>query len=271
MTCCCSGVAAAVDGHFTQKRAAADLAEYRAHGPASTTRLLLAGLANAGPLRGRLLDIGSGIGVLTFELLERGLAGAVGVDLSSAYVATASEEAERRGRNDRTRFVQGDFLDVAGELPTADVVTLDRVVCCYPEYERLLTESARRAVRSFALSYPRGVWYVRMWIGLENLMRRLRGNPFRAFVHSPVAMQYLIRRAGFELAFQGGTWKWCADVYLRRANDGEAASDGYARMGRPDTGLDAVSRGERNGKNAEFIDPKRYAQLVVDHDRVLTF
>jgi hypothetical protein len=25
------------------------------------------------------------------------------------------------------------------------------------------------------------------------------------------------------------------------------------------------------GKNAEFIDPKRYAQLVVDADRTLTF
>jgi cyclopropane fatty-acyl-phospholipid synthase-like methyltransferase len=63
-------------------------------------RLLLAGIAKAGQPHGRLLDIGSGVGALTFELLERGLTEAIGVDLSSAYVAAAAEEAARRGRTD---------------------------------------------------------------------------------------------------------------------------------------------------------------------------
>jgi hypothetical protein len=94
----------------------------------------------------------------------------VGVDLSSAHVAIAAQEASR-SRSESTRFLQGDFLDIATQLPCADVVTLDRVVCCYPEYERFLEESLRHAGRVFAFSYPLDRWYVRTWVGVENFGR----------------------------------------------------------------------------------------------------
>ena len=213
MTGCCSGVAAAAERQFSEKRATKDLAQYRTKGPGATARLLLAGIAKAGQPNGRLLDIGSGVGVLTFELLDRGLTEAIGVDLSSAYIAAASEEVARRGRADSMRFVHGDFVSIAGQLLAADIVTLDRVICCYPEYERLLAESVRHADRHFALSYPRDVWYVRTWVGVENMARQLRRNPFRTFVHSASAMEHVIRRAGFALVSRSCTRAWCADVY----------------------------------------------------------
>jgi SAM-dependent methyltransferase len=214
-SCCCSGVGAAAERQFSEKRAAKDLAQYRTKGPGSTARLLLVGIPKAGQPQGRLLDIGSGVGALTFELLERGLTDAVGVDLSSAYVAVASAEAVRRGRTDSVRFVHGDFVGIASQLLPADVVTLDRVVCCYPECEQLLDESARLAAHCFALSYPRDVWYVRTWVGLQNAARQLCRNPFRTFVHSASAMENVIQRAGLELATRGCTRTWCADVYRR--------------------------------------------------------
>ena len=215
MSCCCSSVGAAAERQFSEKRATKDLAQYRAKGPGSTTRLLLTGLAKAGPQRGPLLDIGSGVGALTFELLDQGMTSAVGVDLSAAYVAAAAQEAARRGRSYSTRFVQADFLDVVGQLPTADVVMLDRVVCCYPDYERLLDESLRRANRYVGISYPRDLWYVRTWVGIQNVGRQLRGNPFRTFVHSASVMENVIRRAGFALLSRSCTRTWCADVYVR--------------------------------------------------------
>jgi magnesium-protoporphyrin O-methyltransferase len=215
MSCCCSSVGAAAERQFSEKRATKDLAKYRAKGPGPTARLLLAGIAKAGPPQGRLLDVGSGVGALTFELLERGLTEAVGVDLSSAYVAAASGEAARRGRTDAVRFVHGDFVLIASQVLAADLVTLDRVVCCYPEYERLLDESARHASRCVALSYPRDVWYVRIWVGLQNLGRQLCRNPFRTFVHSASAVEHVIRREGFELVSRSCTRTWCADVYRR--------------------------------------------------------
>ena len=213
MSCCCLGAGAAAERQFSEKRAMEDLAQYRTKGPGSTARLLLAGIAKAGQLHGRLLDIGSGVGALTFELLDRGLTEAIGVDLSSAYVAAASEEAARRGRTDSVRFVHDDFVVIASQLVAADIVTLDRVICCYPEYDRLLDESVRHADRYFALSYPRNVCYVRAWVGLQNLGRQLRRNPFRTFVHSASAMDHVIRRAGLELVSRSSTWTWCADVY----------------------------------------------------------
>jgi SAM-dependent methyltransferase len=213
MSCCCSGVGAAAERQFSEKRAREDLAQYRTKGPGATARLLLAGIAKAGRPQGRLLDIGSGVGALTFELLERGLTEAVGVDLSSAYVAAASAEVARRGRTDSVRFVHGDFVEIADQFLPADVVALDRVVCCYPEYERLLDESTRLAGRCFALSYPRDVWYVRTWVGLQNVARRMWRNPFRIFVHSASALEQVIRRAGFELVSRSCTRTWCADVY----------------------------------------------------------
>jgi magnesium-protoporphyrin O-methyltransferase len=215
MTCCGSSVGDAAERQFSQKRAAKDLAQYRAKGPGPTTRLLLAGLTKTGSVQGRLLDIGSGVGALTFELLELGLTSAVGVDLSSAHVATASKEAARRGRSDSTRFVQGDFLDVASQLKSADIVTLDRVVCCYPEYERFLEESLRHTDQYFALSYPKDLWYIRAWVGLENLGRQITQNTFRSFVHPVSAMERVIHRSGFRRLSRSGTRIWCADVYAR--------------------------------------------------------
>jgi SAM-dependent methyltransferase len=215
MPCGCGDFRNAAERQFSQKRATKDLAQYRAKGPGPTTRLLLAGLATVGPLHGGLLDIGSGVGVLSFELLERGVTSAVGVDLSSAHIAIAAQEASRRGRSESTRFLQGDFLDIAATLPSADVVTLDRVVCCYPAYERFLQESLRHADRIFAFSYPLDRWYVRTWVGLENCGRAVTRNAFRSFVHPVSAMEDVIRRERFRLLDRRSTGTWRADVYAR--------------------------------------------------------
>lgn len=216
MACCYTSVSGATERQFSERRATEDLAQYRAKGVGATGRLILAGLAKTGPLRGQLVDVGSGIGALTFELLDRGLTSAVGVDLSSAYVAAAVSEAARRGRSAAAQFIHGNFVDVAERLPAGDVVTLDRVICCYPDVDLLLDASLRRTDRYLALSYPRDVWYVRTWVGIQNLGRRIARNPFRTFMHSAPAMETRIRRAGFELFNRTCTRTWCADVYERR-------------------------------------------------------
>ena len=127
-----------------------------------TTRLLRDGLATAGLATGALLDVGGGLGVLTLDLLDLGMSRAVVVEASSAYLAAASEEAARRGRSTSIQFVHGDFLAVTNQLPRSTVVTLDRVVCCYPFFESLLEQALGHAERGFAFSYPRDRWYVRV-------------------------------------------------------------------------------------------------------------
>lgn len=214
MACCC-GFDASVDRQFTRQRADKELARYRKGGPGVTTRLLRDGLVAAKLLNGTLLDVGTGIGALTFELLERGVTHAVGVDASRAYLASAEDEASRRGRSQATTFIHGDFVAVAAGVPDADLVTLDRVVCCYPSHQSLLAESLRHAGRGFALSYPRDRWFVKVVVRVENAARRLAGNPFRTFVHPVAEMQQVIGSAGFELVSRSQTRTWAADVYAK--------------------------------------------------------
>jgi SAM-dependent methyltransferase len=216
MSCCsgCVGYAAA-ERQFGPAVAERDLKSYRKKGPGPTTRLLRDLLADTGAIDGILLDVGSGIGGLTFELLERGVTRAIAVDASAAYLAAAAREATRRDRLRAIELVQGDFLEVAPQIPKATVVTLDRVICCYPSYEALLNESLRHAERLFAFSYPRDAWYVHAAIGFENRLRWLKRNPFRAFVHPVNRMTGIIERAGFKLVARRQTWQWSADVWTR--------------------------------------------------------
>jgi ubiquinone/menaquinone biosynthesis C-methylase UbiE len=215
MTCSCCAFPDTAERQFTQKKAVAEMTRYRRNGPGPTTRLLRDGLITLGLLEGTLLDVGGGVGALSFELLDRGIARAVVVDASAAYLAVASEEAVRRGRS-TADFVHGDFITLADQLPPADVVTLDRVVCCYPLYEPLLEEALQHAQRVLAFSYPRGRWYVRVRVWFENALRKRQGHPFRTFVHPASRMQRLVEQAGFELVSRRRTLTWSVDVFLRR-------------------------------------------------------
>jgi SAM-dependent methyltransferase len=215
MACSCCDFGDAAERQFTRDRAAKELRRYRRKGMGTTTRLLRDGLTGAGLTDGVLLDIGAGIGALTFELLEGGISQATVVEASSAYLAAASDEAARRDRSADIEFVRSDFLDIAGELPSANVVTLDRVICCYPFYERLLTEALRHADRGFAFSYPKDRWYVRAGVRLENAMRGRR-TAFRTFVHPEARMRQLIEGADFALVSHAQTLMWSVDVFIRR-------------------------------------------------------
>jgi 2-polyprenyl-3-methyl-5-hydroxy-6-metoxy-1,4-benzoquinol methylase len=197
---------------FDARKAAKEVFVYRKRGPGATTRLLRDAITDACAARRRLLDIGAGIGALTFELLQNGVSHSVAVDASPAYLEAARAEAARRGFQTRITFVQADFVRVARDLESADVVTLDRVVCCYPSYDPLLRDALRLANHCFALSYPRAKFYVKAVMALENGQRRLVSNPFRTYVHPPDAMERIIRDAGFTLATRSETWVWSADV-----------------------------------------------------------
>lgn len=212
MGCCEAGM---LDQQFGPERATADLSRYHRQGPLPATALLLRGLEASIPAGATLLDIGGGVGVLHHELLDRGVSRAWEVEPSAAFLQVAVEEAGRRGHIGRVEFIQGDMRDVADNLPAVDVVTMDRVVCCDPDYESLLRIALGKAQRIFAYSYPRGHWGVRAAFALENAMRRFRGSHFRAFVHSPDRMEALVRTAGFARIFQARSAMWYAGVYTR--------------------------------------------------------
>lgn len=209
---CCSDPR---DGHFGEMHAKRDLKRYLDKGPDRTTRLLLQSIRDQSLSNVRLLDIGAGIGVIYHELLEDVCAEATHVDLSSAYNETAKKESMRRHHDGRVRFVQADFATDDSDITESDVVTLDRVVCCYPDYRALLTRSAQKAGNVLALSYPRDRWYIRLGFALDNFKRVLKRDPFRAFVHATADIENLIEDAGFQQLTQCETFLWRVSVYQR--------------------------------------------------------
>src|SRR5262249_11388777 len=215
MSACCSTYGNVAGAQFDEKIARRDLKNYRKKGPGPTAPLLRDMLVDTGAGDGTLVDLGCGTGGLTFELLERGIERATAVDASSAYLAAAAQEATRRDRLQTVEFRQGDFLDVSSTIPPANVVTMDRVICCYPAFESLLNEALRHAEHHFAYSYPRDRWYVRAAIAGENAVRRFKRNPFRAFVHPVARMTLMIEGAGFRLAARRQSWQWAAEVWVR--------------------------------------------------------
>ena len=211
---CCTGYCAA-EAQFNHKVAERDLRRYRRRGADATTRLMLAELRRW-PLEGRrLLDVGGGIGVISKELASTGIATATIVEASPAYLEVARREAGSQYGTRPTQFILGDFAVIADTLPDADVVTLDRVVCCYPNAEVLLRQAAGRARQLLAFTYPRDRWYVRTLIVLENLWLRLTGKEFRAFVHTPDRMGAVLESAGLVRATRRKTLVWTLDLYHR--------------------------------------------------------
>lgn len=214
MTCCNQYCAA--EKQFDGKRAERDLQRYRRRGPDAVTRLMLAELRRW-PLQGEdLLDVGSGIGIIGAELAGSALASATLVDASPAYLDVARAEIESRYESRSTRFLLGDFAAIADTLTDADVVTLNRVVCCYPDAEALLRGAASRTRRLLAFSYPRDRWYMWILTALENFWRRLRGSAFRTFVHRPERMEAALEAAGLVRVARQGTLIWVLDLYRRR-------------------------------------------------------
>jgi magnesium-protoporphyrin O-methyltransferase len=210
---CCQQRAEAV---FDEKVAKRDLKRYRKKGLRKPTRLLVDAIKADG-LEGRTaLDIGGGVGAIQHEVLSAGAAGATSVETSAAYLQANREESARQGHGDRVAYHHGDFVELAPALPAADVVTLDRVVCCYPEMERLVGLSAAKARRLYGLVYPRDTRLVRFGFRIVNLMLRLRRREFRAFVHRPAAIDRAARDRGLELdLLRDGNLVWAVALYRR--------------------------------------------------------
>src|SRR4029453_4797451 len=98
VSACCSTYGNVAGAHFDEKIAKRDLEKYRKKGPGPTARFLRDLLGDAGAVEGTLLDVGSGVGGLSFELLDCGVERAIAVDASPAYLAAATHEARRRDR-----------------------------------------------------------------------------------------------------------------------------------------------------------------------------
>jgi SAM-dependent methyltransferase len=188
---------------------------------AKITAALVAALEEAG-LRGRtVLDVGCGSGDLALASIARGADSATGFDLGPGAIREARSLAVDRGLSERTHFAVGDGAEIA--LPRADVVSLNRVLCCYPHIDALLanTLDAAGSVYGFTAPHDRGAigFANRISVSVGNVWSRIRAKKFRgfrAFVHDLRAVDRRIRAAGFEPVRRERRGLWNLAVYARR-------------------------------------------------------
>jgi hypothetical protein len=200
MAGCCN--ARGCDELFGSRFARRVAKRYRRRGLDKTARRMVGFLESKGIADATVLEVGGGIGEIEIELLERGARGTVNLELSPAYDAEARRLLRERGLEGRAeRRLHDIAVDPEGVQP-ADVVVLHRVVCCYPEYERLLTAAGGRARRLLVFSHPPRNLISRAVIAMQNLGFRVARKEFRTFAHPPSAMLAVLEAGGLERAFR---------------------------------------------------------------------
>ena len=197
------------DGVFSNRFARRVARRYRRRGLSRSARAIVSFLSERGIEGATVLEIGGGVGEIQVELLRRGVARATNLEISTNYEAEAADLLEGAGLQGR---VERRLLDIAqqpDDVDTADVVVMHRVVCCYPDYERLLGAAGGKAGRLLVFSHPPRNLLTRGFLRWENFWRRRKGDTFRSFVHPPAAMLDALGQTGLRTTYRWRGVGWC--------------------------------------------------------------
>ena len=209
--CCDKGYGETFGSRFARRTAR----RYQRQGLNKTQQSIVDFASREGLDGASVLEIGGGVGELHLELLRRGADHVTNLELSTGYEAEAADMLAGSGMTDRvTRRIHDIAID-PDPVDPADVVVLHRVVCCYPGYERLVGAAASHARRVLVFSHPPTYPYVRASFAFDNLVRRIRGNDFRAFVHSPAAMYSVAKAHGMTQRLEAPGPFWHVAGFVR--------------------------------------------------------
>jgi len=212
MADCCS--VSAYGDFFNEKEARRNLRRYEKKGLDDIARSMIDYLVSRGMEGRSVLEAGGGIGTIQVELLEAGAESAVNVELSEEYESVASELLEREGLADRVQRVVGDFTELAPDLEADDVV-LNRVICCYPYADRLMSAALTSSRRFVAATFPRDRLLARLAVGVANTYCRIRRIDFRSFVHPTDRIEVAAASEGFKVVFRNRNLVWETVVFER--------------------------------------------------------
>ncbi len=213
MTCrhCCDA-----NEFFDTKAAKKELRKYVRNGAKGPTRHINDFVNGLIAEDDSLLDIGGGIGAIQWNFFENGGTSTTDVDASQGYVETAKDYAATIGQLENASFHVGDFVDVSEKLEVHDFVTMDKVICCYPDFKRLLGQATAKTGKAMVLSFPRSGFLFRILSQIAALYFKWKKSAFRSYVHPVDQIQQFIEDQGFELKHTTGSFPWIIHVYQRR-------------------------------------------------------
>ena len=212
MDCCrCQGI----ESMFDKKSAKGDLKRYLKNGPSTTTKILLNEVNKIGVQGMTFLDIGGGIGAIQYALIKWGALNGVSIEASSAYIDSIKEETGENNLTEKVVFKHGDFTTIASDLNSSDIVTLDKVICCYDDMNRLVDLSSKLARKIYAVVYPRDNWWTKLFLPIINFYPKIKGSSFRLFIHPTNKVEDIIIKNGLKRIYNTTRLFWQVAVFIR--------------------------------------------------------
>jgi magnesium-protoporphyrin O-methyltransferase len=200
---------------FSERSARSDAKRYRRKGLDGTSREIVDYLKAQGVGGQTVLEVGGGIGAVQIELLKAGAESAVSVELTPTYERVAADLLAETGLGDRVSRQVTDFVEASSAVEAADIVVLNRVLCCYHDMPRLAGAAADHTRHLLVLSYPRRTWWTVASFAVFNWFLALFRRQFHIFVHRPKEILATAREHGLETVLnrRGAFWTVAA---LRR-------------------------------------------------------
>jgi len=212
MSCCqCQGI----ENMFDKKAAKRQLKRYLKKGPSKTTSMLLDALHKKGVQGLEFLDIGGGIGAIQYDLIKAGASGGTSIEASSAYIDVVKDEIQQNGLVETVSFKHGDFTAMASDVDSADIVTLDKVICCYDDMSDLVGLSSKLARKIYAVIYPREVWWTKLAFLMMNFYTRIKGSSFQTFIHPTQKVEEIIFGNGLKRNYYATTLIWQVAIFTK--------------------------------------------------------
>lgn len=190
---------------------------YQKRGLSGSSKLLFSFILEGG-IQGRsVADLGCGAGGFSIELLKKGANNSVGIDLSPKMIESAKQLAHATGFDTRAKFQLGNAATV--DLPITDVVIMDKILCCYSEWEPLLKNamSASREMIGFIVPRDEGVakWPFRLGVRVVNFFQK-RSKAILFYLHPLDRVDETLRASGFILRRKRASQIWLVFLYSRK-------------------------------------------------------
>jgi len=203
------------DLFFDKKTAEKEYRQYQKKGPSRVTAKIIQQLENQNVQGKSMVDVGGGIGALQWWFLKNGGAQTSDIDASSGYLKQAQEHAIENGWKDKAHFVQGDCLDSFNEIDDPEFITLDKVVCCYPNYKEILEATCEKSKSHISLSYPMDGLISETIRLIGDLYFRIMKNPYRPYVHSVKKIRNVFTSKGYQRIAYDLAFPWHVETYVR--------------------------------------------------------
>ena len=198
-----------------KKRAKKQYDQYMKRGPAKVTAKII-GQFSKHQIEGKsLIDVGGGIGALQWWFLDMNGKETISIEASSGYLRLAEKHANEKGWADQTSFLFGDFMQLHTEVDLVDYITLDKMVCCYPNYKEIIEVACAKTKSCVLISYPIDGPISKIFAWLEGLMTNLKGQNFKPFIHPVAKVREAFKLNGYDRIDHNLLFPWHVETYRR--------------------------------------------------------